>query len=224
MKSKIFTIITILTFLGCNTHKEFSIPQKYIYIAYKDSNNIGKPAIASVIAQYKEAYKDGELTSETRNDTTFYNEVTVKGMRAWKPWRYESRFKTSTLQCAKKLRIDVERLSFYFCLEDVKELAVKLSKSNDEHTSKLYTSIHKNLSSIEEEYDTKKDEYGFGDSYFLSRLIRSVDFDIKDSGNEHITEVRVGDVNTGWSTQDELFLLNPKKDTVAAFYNMYLIQ
>ncbi len=220
----IFSLSIFLFFTACNTHKEYTIPQKYIFIKYKDFNNIGVPAIKSAINNYLEAFSDGQLTSEIRNDTTFYKEVKVKGMTPWKPWRYESRFKTSKLQCPKKLRIDVERLSFYFCLEDVRELASKFSRNKDTHIAKVFKSLKDDLADIEKEYDKKADDYNFADGYFLSKAVRNINFEIKDSAGEHITEVRIGDVDVGWSTLDEIYLFNSQKDTVAATFNTYLMR
>lgn len=221
---KTFITLIFITLFGCDTYKEFSIPEKYIYIKYKDSNNIGAPTIKSFMKNYKKGYSNGSITSEIRNDTTFFKLFNNEGNLLDKDtWRYEQHFKASKLNCNKRLRIDVGRLTFYFCYDDVKEFAQKLSLSKDEHISKLYKFVSKELISLEEKLN--KEPPGFATSFFLSRALRSMDFEIKDnSGNEHITEVRIGDVNTGWALSDELYLLNRKKDTVAAFFNTYLIQ
>jgi hypothetical protein len=220
---KIFVILVFIALFGCNTYKEFTVPEKYIYIKYKDSNNIGTPRMKSFAKEYIKGFTQGRITSKIRNDTIFFKLFNNEGTRLDRDsWRYEQQFKASKLNCTKRLRIDVGRLTFYFCYADVKELAQKLSKNKDEYISKLYTSLGEKLISLEEKFDEKT--HNFANGFFLSKLLRNIDFEIKDSGNEHITEVRIGDINTGWSISDELYLLNQKKDTVAAFFNTYLIE
>ncbi|WP_420573461.1 hypothetical protein [Kordia sp.] len=224
MNTRILIILSFLIFIGCNKQKEFAVPPIHIYINYKDSNNINIPIIKSFTEQYQKAFKDGKIISETRNDTTFFklynNDGTLRTDK--QTWRYEKRVTASKLNCNEKLSINVERLTFYFCYADVKELITKLSESEDQFQKERYQVIKRELSTIEVKYDAN--ELNFGDSYFLTKLLREIDFEIVDTGNENITEIRIGDVNTGWVVSDELYLLNGQKDTIAAFSNTYLIQ
>lgn len=220
----IFSLSIFFLFTGCNKHKEFTIPQKYIFIKYKDSNTIGIPIMKSFAKDFQKAFHQGNITSEVKNDTTFFKLYNNAGALIEKrnPWHFEKTVKSSQLNCSKRLRIDVERLTFYFCYEDVKKHAHQLSKSKDELLANIYTSVEKKLISLEEKFD--ENEHNFGNSFFLSRLLKDIDFEITDVGNEDITEIRVGDVYTGWSQRDELYFLNRTKDTVAALFNTYFTE
>jgi hypothetical protein len=223
MNYRILVIIAFLALFGCETHKEISVPQKFIFLKYKDSNTIGLSNMKSFRKDFKKAFQQGNILDETRNDTTFLKLYDNTGkLLSKRPWLYESQYKVSELSCNKKLRIDVGRLTFYFCYADMEKHVEKLSKSGDEFIAKKYTYIKENLGTLEDHYDEKK--HGFATSFFLSRLLRDATTEIKDNGGENITEMRIGDINTGWGQFDEIYFFNHKKDTVAALYNAYLVE
>jgi hypothetical protein len=223
MKYRILVCIAFLTFFGCESYQEITVPQKYIFIKYKDSNTIGTPTMKSFRQNYKKAFQQGNIVDETRNDTTFLKLYDNAGKLAVKrPWRYESHYKTATLSCNKRLRIEVGRLTFYFCYTAVEKHITKLSKSNEEFVAKKYTYIKENLETLKDQYDEKK--HGFATSFFLARLLRDATVEIKDSAGEHITEMSIGDIYTGWGQFDEIYFLNTEKDTVAALYNTYFTE
>ncbi|MFK7750602.1 MAG: hypothetical protein AB8B65_19585 [Kordia sp.] len=210
---KIGVLFLFLSLLGCSKHTEFLVKANDINLKYKDSNTIESPILKLIEIEYGEKY---QIAYKTRNDTTFLvpsdGEKKFYGMN---PYRRGIKLKTSTLNCDEKIRIDAGRFSFYFCYSDTKKIINELANMDDVACKFYYSKIKDSMLNLKQSKNTKTTE--FATDQLISILLRNINFEIKDTGNEDITEVRVGDIFTGWSGMYEHFLVNSKKDTIATF-------
>ena len=207
------TVLILFSLLGCNENQNTVIESKGINLKYRDSNNIEIPIIKSLEIDLGKNYK---VQRKIKNDTTFLIlDDDKKAFFGFYPWRYKTKRKPSDLKCVEKLIFETNRLSFCFCYSDALNFINELANKTDVSYF-VYKKVEDSIIKLRNTKIKKLSKYD-ADDRLISLLLRNIDFEIKDLGNESIYEVEVGEIFSGWSEMYEHYLTNKNKDTIAAF-------